>query len=287
VVAERHPAVVGDRHDVLGPVAGGAVVPDDRLQHEHHAGRQDLALVERLAEVGADQRHLGAVGADAVGEVEVLDPRPATAAVGGVGCDGGPGQVQRRYAGLAQRQHRLDHRAPPGELRLLPGGRAGVVADDPGAAEVRGVPAHVDAGVHPDHVTVRQRAWRAGEREGDVAVDRPRAGVQRRRHRLPDRVDAVGVGAQLDHPAQEPGAEVGLGDARAQQRRHVEHRGLVDRLRPPDARQLVGGLAQLGRPQHARRGDQRPVRQGSTQRVRHLVAPEPGAGREQIPQRRG
>ena len=86
-VAERHPAVVGDGDDVLGPVAGGPVVPDHRLQDQDHARRQHQ-LVEVVAQVGTDHRHLGAVGADPVGQVEVLDPgsarrcsRPASASM--------------------------------------------------------------------------------------------------------------------------------------------------------------------------------------------------------------
>src|SRR3712207_7570435 len=47
---------------------------------------------EVVAQVRADQGHLGAVGADSVRQVEVLDPRLGAA----VGGDGGPSEVERR-----------------------------------------------------------------------------------------------------------------------------------------------------------------------------------------------
>ena len=50
-------------------------VPDHRLEDEHHARLQHKRRVEVGAEIGADERHLGAVGADPVCEIEVRQPR--------------------------------------------------------------------------------------------------------------------------------------------------------------------------------------------------------------------
>src|SRR4051794_28966859 len=75
VVGHRLVTVLGDEQALLGPVAAGAVLPDDRLQHQHHAGGEDERCVERLADVAADVRHLGAVDAETVAEVEVRHPR--------------------------------------------------------------------------------------------------------------------------------------------------------------------------------------------------------------------
>src|SRR3954452_437464 len=69
VVGHRLPAVLGDDEDLLGAVAAGAVLPDDRLQHEHHAGREHERGIEGLADVAADVWHLGAVDAEPVTEV--------------------------------------------------------------------------------------------------------------------------------------------------------------------------------------------------------------------------
>ena len=101
MIAQRLPAVAGDGDDLLGPVAGGAVIPDHRLEHEDHPGCEHDRLVELVAEVGADQRHLGALGADTVGEVEVRQPRHDAV----VGFDGDPGEIPARGAGLALLEH--------------------------------------------------------------------------------------------------------------------------------------------------------------------------------------
>src|SRR3954451_7189677 len=60
------PAVLGDDEDLLRAVAAGAVLPDDRLQPQHPAGCQDELLVDGLADVAADEGHLGAVDAEPV-----------------------------------------------------------------------------------------------------------------------------------------------------------------------------------------------------------------------------
>ena len=84
VVGDGLIAVLGDDHDLLAAVAAGAVLPDDGLEHEHHARREDEVVVELLAQIRSDHRHFGGVGADAVAQVEVRQPR-LRAAVGGDG----------------------------------------------------------------------------------------------------------------------------------------------------------------------------------------------------------
>ena len=75
-------------------------------------GPSTTAGIEALAEVGADQGHFGAVGADTVRQIEVLDPRPFAA----VGGDGRPPEVESRRARLADGQARVDDVPPPVEL---------------------------------------------------------------------------------------------------------------------------------------------------------------------------
>jgi hypothetical protein len=58
-------------------VSGEAVVPNHRFEHEHHPRREHERLVEVVAEVRTDERHLRAVGADAVREIEVGQPGAA------------------------------------------------------------------------------------------------------------------------------------------------------------------------------------------------------------------
>ena len=94
--AELHPSGVGDGHDVLGPVPGKPVVPDHRFEDQDHARAHDQRRVEGLAEVGADEGHLGTVGPDPVGQVEVLQPRPDPV----VGGDGRPPELQGGHARL-------------------------------------------------------------------------------------------------------------------------------------------------------------------------------------------
>ena len=107
-------------------------------------------------------------------------------------------------------------------------------------------------------------------------------------HGLPDGVDAVELGAELDGPAEEAGGEVGLGHAGAEERLDVEHRLLVDLLSPADAGQLVRGLAELGRAEHAgSRHRPEPVEERPAERVGHLVAAERGAARDQVPDHGG
>ena len=94
----------------------------------------------------------------------------------------------------------------------------GLLPDHPGAAEVRVEAAVADAGVDPEDVARGQRPLGAQQRAGDVAVDGPRQVGLVVGHHLPDRVEHVGLGAQLEDPMEEGGGEVGLAGARARAR---------------------------------------------------------------------
>src|SRR5689334_24594033 len=74
VVGERRVAVLCDNDDLLASIAAGAVLPDDGLEHEHHACGIDEFVVAFLAPIGSDHRHLGCVGADAMGQSAVRKP---------------------------------------------------------------------------------------------------------------------------------------------------------------------------------------------------------------------
>src|SRR5882757_3783997 len=63
VVGQRLEAVLGDNHNLLASVSAGAVFPDHRFQHEHHAGGVNEIVVELLAEIRSDHRHFGRVRA--------------------------------------------------------------------------------------------------------------------------------------------------------------------------------------------------------------------------------
>ena len=136
----------------------------------------------------------------------------------------------------------------------------------------------MDAGVDPDHIAVRQLAGALGG-EGEVAVDRPGTVGPGGRHRLPDGVDAVLLGSQLDHGGG-TGAQVGLGDAGAQQRPNVEHRLLVDAAPGgcrPARRRSCTAWPVPAHPRPARAGRRR----GAGEGVGHLVATQPGAPGEE------
>src|SRR4029077_13956957 len=75
VVGQRHVAVFGDNHNLLASIATGAVLPNHRFEHQHHPGREHEIVVELLAEICSDHRHFSGVGADAVSEIEVRQPR--------------------------------------------------------------------------------------------------------------------------------------------------------------------------------------------------------------------
>ena len=74
VGAEPFVAVFGDGHDLFAAVAADAVDPDDRFEHERHAGHQLDGVLVLEAELGPDERRFGGVTAGAVREVELLQP---------------------------------------------------------------------------------------------------------------------------------------------------------------------------------------------------------------------
>ena len=161
-------------------------------------GREDEVVVELLAEVGADHRHLGGVDADAVTEVEVRHPRLAAA----VGRDRRARQVAARRTGLRHVEHGVEDLAPLVELRLL--ARRRLLTDDPGAAEVGAVAAVADARRRSTARRPRPARARWSAAAGQVAVSwstTPSAFDVG--HHLPDRVEHVGVGAELEGAAQE------------------------------------------------------------------------------------
>src|SRR5271166_5392 len=82
VVGDRQVAVFGNNYDLLTAIATSAVLPHHRFQNQDHAGWEDELVVEVLAQIGSDHGGFGGVGSDAVAEVEVRQPRFATA-VGG------------------------------------------------------------------------------------------------------------------------------------------------------------------------------------------------------------
>src|SRR5262249_23115681 len=105
--AEVLVTVLGDGDDLLGTEPGIAVLPHDRLEHQHHPRRHDEPVVELSAQVGPDQRHLRAVRADPMGQVQVREPRAARLA--GL-C--GPGQVAGGRTRLQHVEAAVDDLAP-------------------------------------------------------------------------------------------------------------------------------------------------------------------------------
>src|SRR6201996_8831923 len=79
IVGQANPAFLGDHQDLFTAVTAGAVLPHNRLQHQHHPGLQDEVLVELLPEIGSDHGHFGGIDADTVTQVEVRQPRLGTA----------------------------------------------------------------------------------------------------------------------------------------------------------------------------------------------------------------
>src|ERR1700737_5571801 len=63
VVGERRPAAFGDDHDLLASITTGAVLPDHRLPHQNHPGREVEVVVDLFPEIGPDHRGLGRVRA--------------------------------------------------------------------------------------------------------------------------------------------------------------------------------------------------------------------------------
>ena len=96
---------------------------------------------------------------------------------------------------------------------------------------------------------------------GEVAVHGPWSELAGRGHHLPDRIDAVGRGAQFEHPAQERRAQVDLADAGPQDLARVDHREFVEQLRVTDTGHLVRCLGELGRADHVGRVDPVEIRQ--------------------------
>src|SRR5437762_2716390 len=94
--------------------------------------------------------------------------------------------------------------APAIELDPLPWRRPRVGGHQPGTPEVGGVPLVVHPGVDPHDVALAKEAVGARCRESEVAMRRPRSLGPGRGHHLPDGVDAVAVGAQVDDCTQEP-----------------------------------------------------------------------------------
>ena len=158
---------LGDRDDVLGPEPGLAVVPDHGLEHEHVAGREHDRRVEVVAEIGADERRLRAVGAGAVREIEVGEPRRPPS---GFHLLGDASEVAGGDARLHRVDHRVDHGAVARALRLLHG--VDLAADDPRVAVVGLVALVVDPVVDEDDVAARERRGGRDQGEHDVAGER-------------------------------------------------------------------------------------------------------------------
>ena len=141
--------------------------------------------------------------------------------------------------------------------------------------------------IDPDDVTVPEEGVGAGQREGHPSVRRPRSGLEGRGHGLPDGVDAVGRGSELEYPAEEQSRQLILAHPGTEQVVDLDHRRFVDRLGGADARQLVDGLAQSGWPEDGRRREDLPVGQPASQRMGHVVEREPGPSREKVGQHTG
>ena len=140
-----HP-VLGDEENLLGPVAGGTVVPDDRFEHQHHPGGKDERRVERLTDVTSHIGHLGTVDTETVTEIEVGHPGLHTPG----GVDGRRRQIRGCRSGTGDGEDGIHDRPPPFELRALPGIRR--APHDPRASEVGVEPGVTDADVGPQEV---------------------------------------------------------------------------------------------------------------------------------------
>ena len=114
------------------------------------------------------------------------------------------------------------------------------------------------------------RQQRAGEVAG-ASVHGPSA--MRSRHDLPDRVEDVGVGAELEDRAQERRGEVGLADAGREPRLHLGHGLLGDAQRVAQAGELVRRLDSLGRADHLAARRRRPVGEQRSRLAAHRVGP--------------
>ena len=110
-------------------------------------GFEHDGLVERVAEIGADERWFGAVGPGTVREVEVRQPRTAVAAGRG---DRGAREVACGGAGLGHVE-RGGHDVAPAPALVAPM-RVGRLADDPGVPVVRHVALVGEAVVDPHDV---------------------------------------------------------------------------------------------------------------------------------------
>src|SRR5215207_906375 len=237
--------VVGYRDDLLGPEARLAVVPHDRLEHQHHARCQHERVVEVVAEVGPDEGHLGAVRADAVGEVQVREPR-ATPLVPACGAHEVPGGRAR----LEDVETAIDDLAPA--HRLVAMARLGPAYDE-GATKVGRVSLVLDAGVDPDHVARRELPVGRRRREHDVTGGGVMTVRDAVRHDLPDGVHRVRGRTQLEDAAQKGTRLLGPADAGRDEWLDREHGFLVERLGTANALELVGRLDDLARAQERRR----------------------------------
>src|SRR5207253_3269271 len=135
---------------LLGAVAAVAVLPHDGLENEDGSRRQDDLALDLLPEVGAAERQLGGLGADAVGHVEVGEPRGSAV----VGLAGGDSDVPRGGAGLDDLATGVDDVHIAAKLGALAG--VGLDADTPRPSEVRRPPLEVDTRVVEEHVALLQ-----------------------------------------------------------------------------------------------------------------------------------
>ena len=147
---------------------------------------------------------------------------------------------------------------PPGVLGLLAGGRAPArpprCGRSPSGSRRYAMPVSTQR-TSP----CGERALGAQQRAGDVAVDGPGQVGLVVRHHLPDRVEDVGLGAELEDAVQEGGGEIGLADAGREPRLDLGHGLLGDPQRVAQAGQLVGGLDDAGRAHDLAGGPRRPV----------------------------
>src|SRR5262249_39321654 len=149
--AEFDEARISHGHNVFRTITSATVLPDDRLQHHDHPWPHDEVLVERIAEVGSNQRHLSTVSAHTMRQIEMLDPRPNTI-IGVTSC---LTELQTGDPRLENGQAGIDHRPPTTKLPKLHSIR--LSADNPGSSIVRRVALPNDARVHPDDIAVTQK----------------------------------------------------------------------------------------------------------------------------------
>ena len=111
-------------------------------------------------------------------------------------------------------QDRVVDLPPPVVLGLLAGGRLAARRPTCGRSRSGSRRSMMPVSTHRTSPSA-QRALGAQQRAGDVAVHGPRQVGLVVGHHLPDRVEHVGLGAELEDPVQERRGEVGLAGARA------------------------------------------------------------------------